>query len=256
MTALHVPVLMLAAMLAGALNSVAGGGSFITFPTLLLTGVLPIQANATSTVALWPGTISSTAAYRRELSRERDLLGVLAAASVVGGLLGAVLLLKTPQQTFAHLIPWLLLAATLLFAFGGSIANHLRRRLGKEQNAPLTGLLGVALLQVLIAIYGGYFGGGIGILMLASLALLGLENIHAMNALKTLMASCINGVAVLTFILAGAVAWPQAVVMVVGGILGGYGGAYFARQINPRLVRWFVIVVGAGMTLYFFLRAA
>src|SRR5437764_10666795 len=114
---------MLAAMLAGALNSVAGGGSFITFPALLLSGVLPIQANATSTVALWPGTISSSAAYRRELSRERGLLAVLAGSSVVGGLLGAVLLLKTPQQTFARLIPWLLLAATLLFICGGSIAN-------------------------------------------------------------------------------------------------------------------------------------
>ena len=245
---------MLAAMLAGALNSVAGGGSFITFPALLLSGVLPIQANATSTVALWPGSISSAAAYRRELRRERRLLGVLAVASLAGGLIGAILLLRTPQSTFVRLIPWLLLLATLLFAFGGPIANRLRRLMGKEHGGAVTGVWGVAVLQLIIAIYGGYFGGGIGILMLASLALLGMEHIHAMNALKTLMAGLINGVAVVTFILAGAVAWPQAVVMIAGGIVGGYGGAYFARQLDPRLVRTFVIVVGVSMTAYFFLR--
>src|SRR5438045_3056058 len=148
---------MLAAAVAGALNSVAGGGSFITFPALLLAGVPPIQANATSTVALWPGTISSAAAYRRELRRERGLLGVLGAASLAGGLLGAILLLRTPQSTFVRLIPWLLLLATLLFAFGGAIANHLRRRMGKEHGAAVTGVAGVALLQLVISIYGGYF---------------------------------------------------------------------------------------------------
>ncbi len=256
MTALHAIALLAAAMLGGALNSVAGGGSFITFPTLLLTGVLPIQANATSTVALWPGSLSSAAAYRRELRRERDLLGVLGAASLAGGLLGAILLLRTPQATFVRLVPWLLLVATLLFTFGGSLANRLRRRMGKEHGAAVTGVAGVALLQLVIATYGGYFGGGIGILMLASLALLGMENIHAMNALKTLLAGLINGVAVITFILAGAVAWPQAVVMIVGGILGGYGGAFFARRVESRLVRRFVIVVGVAMTAYFFLRQA
>jgi uncharacterized membrane protein YfcA len=255
-TPFHAVVLLVTAALAGALNSVAGGGSFLTFPTLLFTGVLPIQANATSTVALWPGTLSSTVAYRRELSRERHLLLVLGATSLLGGLLGAILLLRTPQQTFVRLIPWLLLLATLLFTFGGSLTNRLRRRMGKEHGAAVSGLLGVATLQLVIAVYGGYFGGGIGILMLASLALLGLENIHAMNAIKTLMASCINGVAVATFIVAGAVAWPQVIVMVIGGIVGGYGGAHFARQIEPRLVRRFVILVGVAMTLYFFIRQA
>jgi uncharacterized membrane protein YfcA len=254
LTPLNAVLLFLAAALGGALNSVAGGGSFITFPTLLVTGVLPVQANATSTVALWPGSISSAAAYRRELSRGGRLLVILASASLVGGLAGAILLLRTPQQTFVRLIPWLLLLATLLFTFGSALTARLRKRMGTAEGAAVTGSVGTAILQLIIATYGGYFGGGIGILMLASFSLLGMENIHAMNAMKTVMAGVINGVAVVTFVVAGAVAWPQAIVMVVGGIVGGYAGAHFARQLDPKLVRRFVTVVGFAMTAYFFIR--
>ena len=257
MTFLQICVLFIAAILGGTLNSVAGGGSFITFPTLLFTGVLPITANATSTVALWPGSVASTGAYREELAKqERSRLLVLGGTSLIGGVLGAILLLRTSQTTFVQLVPYLLLMATLLFAFSGPITNRLRRRNieTKKTGTSWSGLIGIALLQLVIAVYGGYFGGGIGILMLATLGLMGMENIHEMNALKTLLTSFINGVAVITFIIAGAVVWVPAIVMVIGAIIGGYGGAYFARQIEPRWVRIFVILVGLGLSIYFFLR--
>lgn len=247
-------ILFLAAMLGGTLNSVAGGGSFISFPALIFTGVLPIQANATSTVALWPGAVASVGAYRGVLVMARRRLLVLGGVSVVGGVLGAILLLRTPQSTFVRLLPYLLLLATLLFTFGGTIAARLRDLVGKVASPPWLATLGTVCLQGTIAIYGGYFGGGIGILMLALLAIMGMENIHTMNAIKALLASCINGVAVLTFVIARAVEWPQAVVMVLGAVVGGYGGAYVARRLDPRLVRRFVILVGFTMTLYFFLR--
>jgi uncharacterized membrane protein YfcA len=255
MTFLQICVLFFAGVLGGTLNSVAGGGSFITFPILLFTGVPPINANATSTVALWPGSVASTSAYRKELAKQdRTGVLVLGSTSLIGGILGAILLLRTSQTTFVRLVPYLLLVATLLFAFSAPITNRLRRRNieTKKTGTSWSGLVGIAFLQLII--YGGYFGGGIGILMLATLGLMGMENIHEMNALKTLLTSFINGVAVITFIIAGAVVWAQAIVMVAGGIIGGYGGAYFARQIEPRWVRAFVILIGVGMTLYFFLR--
>ena len=262
MTFLQVCVLFVAAILGGTLNSVAGGGSFITFPALLFTGVLPINANATSTVALWPGSVASTGAYREELAKQdRTRLFVLGGTSLIGGVLGAVLLLRTSQTTFVRLVPYLLLVATLLFTFSAPIMDRVRKRKAEETSkveerkqarSSWLGLAGIALLQLVISVYGGYFGGGIGILMLATLSLMGMENIHEMNALKTLLTSFINGVAVITFIIAGAVVWVPAILMVVGAIIGGYGGAYFARQIDPRWVRIFVILVGVGMTIYFF----
>ncbi len=247
-------ILFLAALFAGALNSVAGGGSFISFPALLFTGVPAIVANATNTVALWPGSVASVGAYRRELGPRSYLLLILGGASLIGGLLGALLLLHTPESTFVRLLPYLLLLATLLFAFGGKITARLRQRLGASVNSRWAPVIGIGLVQLVIATYGGYFGGGIGILMLASLALIGMDNIHTMNALKTLLASLINGVAVATFVLAHAVFWPQALLMVVGAVIGGYGGAHFAQKLDPRLVRRFVIGVGIVMTVYFFVR--
>lgn len=273
-------LLFVAAILGGALNSVAGGGSFIAFPALIFTGVPPINANATNTVALWPGSVASTGAYRKELAQQqRSVLIVLSGMSLIGGVLGALLLLHTSQATFVRLIPYLLLVATLLFAFGGRITTYVRQRRRRarqlaiddpslasleetqdeKQVVPSTvpsrfALIGIALIQLVIATYGGYFGGGIGILMLAALGLMGMENIHVMNALKTLLTSFINGVAVITFAIAGAVVWPQALLMVVGAIIGGFGGAYFARKIDPRWVRLFVILVGFSMTIYFFIR--
>ncbi len=243
-----------AAFGAGVLNSVAGGGQFLTFPMLIFTGVPVISANATSSVAVWPGTVASMVGYRRELRQQRRLLIPLAAASVVGGVLGAVVLLRTPQATFARLVPWLLLMATLLLIFGGPAVQRIRRRLGHSGEPRAGALVGVTVVQLLLGIYGGYFGGGMGFVMLAAMAFIGLENMHVMNGLKTALASCINGVAVATFVAAGAVAWPEAVVMLVGAILGGYGGAHVARQLDPKRVRAFTIAVGCAMTLYFFAR--
>jgi uncharacterized protein len=248
--------LFIAALLGGALNSVAGGGTFLTLPTLIVTGVSPKTANATSTVALWPGSLASVGAYRRELGALRNVR-LLSAVSLLGGGLGALLLLHTPAATFQRMVPYLLLLATLLFAFNAPIkaqAHRLIRRSSKAgDESSWQALAAVVVLQLIIATYGGFFGGGIGILMLATLGLLGLDNIHEMNALKTLLASCINGIAVLLFILARAVLWPQAIVMLAGAIAGGYLGAATARTLDPKLVRRFVIAVGCAMTLYFFI---
>jgi uncharacterized protein len=246
-------VLFVAALLGGALNSVAGGGSFLVFPALVFSGIGSKMANATATVALWPGALASAGAYRRELKTERSLLWLLGSVSIIGGVLGAVIFLHTPQKTFSRLIPFLLLVATLLFAFGGPAAERLHERMATRGVTPRVATIGVALLQLVISMYGGFFGGGMSILMLATLSLTGMKNLHAMNALKAILAACIYGVAVLTFIIAGAVAWPQALVMIAGAIIGGYGGAYFARKLDQRLVRRFVIFVGCLMTLIFFI---
>lgn len=258
MTFLQICLLLGASVLGGTLNAVAGGGSFITVPALNFTGVPLINANTTSTVALWPGSVASTGAYRRELAKlNRFLLLLTSGISIIGGILGAILLLKTPQQAFASLFPFLLLSATLLFTFGKNLTSQIHKYMPSfEQKSNLSPwmIVLVSVVQFLIALYGGYFGGGIGILMLAALELIGMENIHEMNALKTLLASCINGVAVVTFIIAGAVLWIQALIMIAGAIIGGYGGAYFARKLNPMIVRVFVIVIGFSMTIYFFIK--
>jgi uncharacterized protein len=248
-------LLFFSAFVGGTLNSVAGGGSFFTFPALVFVGVPPIPANATSTVAIWPGSVASIGAYRRELAaQKRTILLILVGTSLIGGVLGALLLIKTPQSAFERLLPYLLLFATVLFAVSPTVTKRLRMRNIVKAELSLAGLIGIAIVQFIIAIYGGYFGGGIGILMLAALALMGMESIHTMNALKVLLATCINGVAVVTFILFGLVVWPQAILMAVGAIIGGYGGAYYARKIDQKWVRLFVIVVGFAMTVYFFIR--
>lgn len=236
----------------GMLNSVAGGGSFITFPALVFTGVPPITANATNTVALWPGSVASTAAYRKDFATQRQVLVRLSLVSFAGGLVGALLLLRTSEVVFVQLVPYLLLLATLLFTFSGSLTARLRKRVGGVGAPGWISSAGVLLVQFVIAVYGGYFGGGIGVLMLAALALMGMENIHTMNALKNLLATCINGVAVVTFVLAGAVVWLQALLMIVAAVIGGYVGGSVARKLKPAYVRRFVIVVAWTMTLYFF----
>jgi len=242
--------LFVAGALGGALNSVAGGGSFIAFPALLWTGVPPIPANATNTIALWSGTAASGGAYRKRLDVPRRMLIPLLAASLVGGVAGAILLLRTPGHTFMRVLPWLTLGATLLFAFGRKIAGN--RGSVIQQETTQGALAGATLFQLCVGVYGGYFGGGMGIIMLAMLATLGMSDIHAMNALKTVMGSVINGVAVITFVLAHAVYWKHGVVMIAGAVAGGYLGAHYAMKLPPAWVRTFVVLVGAGMTVYFF----
>lgn len=242
------------ALLAGAQNSVAGGGSFLTVPALIFTGMLPIPANATNTVALWPGTVASIPPYRDALDTERRTLLLLSAVSAIGGILGAIVLLKTPQDTFLLMLPFLMLGATILFTVGGPVTARLRKS-GKAKGPRWLVVVGVALLQFVVALYGGYFGGGIGILMLASLSLMGMRNIHTMNALKVVLASVINSVALITFIIKGIVVWPQALVMMVGAIIGGWGGASLARKIDERYIRIYVIVVGLAMSVALFVYA-
>ncbi len=232
----------------------AGGGTFISFPALLNTGVPAVQANATNTVALWPGLAASTGAYLKRLNVPRRLLVPLLLTSVVGGLVGALLLLRTPQHTFLRLVPWLLLGGTLLFAFG----NTIRATAGKTaalddlRNMSWQAIAVTSMAELLVAIYGGYFGAGIGFMILGMLASLGMRDIHAMGAIRTLLAVVINAAAVLTFILAGAVLWPQCVVMIAGALLGGWFGAHYAQKADPRKVRLVVIAVGVAMTAYYF----
>jgi uncharacterized membrane protein YfcA len=245
--------LFVAGVLGGALNAVAGGGSFIAFPALMFAGVAPISANATNTVALWLGVTASTGAYRKHLDISRRVMVPLAVTSVIGGIAGAFLLLRTPANTFLRVLPWLMLGATLLFALGGRLARGSKS--GLAHDASTSALALAAVFELVVAVYGGYFGGGVGIMNLAMLAVLGMTDIHAMNALKVVLGGIINGVAVVTFILAGAVAWKPGVIMTAGAIVGGYFGAHYAQKLPQAWIRAFVIVVGTAMTVYFFWKA-
>ena len=248
MTVGHAILLFFAALLAGGLNSVAGGGSLVSFPALIFAGVPPISANATSTVALWPGSVASVGGYREKLPREWRLLLPLAAASLLGGFLGAVLLLHTPPRTFMHVVPWLFLLATFLFVFGKRLAGGAAPPHGGRHSAPA--IVATTAAQLVIATYGGFFGGGMGILMLAVFSMAQLGDIHSMNGVKALLATGINGVAIVTFVVAKAVFWPDALVMIAGAAAGGYGAARIAQRLDPRLARGFVVFVGITMAAY------
>jgi uncharacterized membrane protein YfcA len=245
-------LLVVAAFLAGALNAVAGGGTFISYPALVFTGVPLITASATSSVALLPGMLASARAYRKSLRVERGPLLLQCGIGLAGGLLGAVLLLRTPPKTFALVLPFLLLLATLLFAFGPSLTARLRQRSPGATSTPWVSQAFADAMLLVFAIYGGFFGGGMSILILALLSITGMTHIHQMNALKTILNSTINLAAVLTFIVLRAVWWPQALIMMAGSIAGGYGGAAVAQRLDPRAVRGFVIVVGFALSAYFF----
>ena len=231
---------------AGVMNALAGGGTILTFPTLLLLGMDSIRANATSTVALVPGAASSLWGYRREVSTHREWLGTLLLPSLLGGTAGSVLLLLTPETTFRVLAPWLVLFATLLFLFQIVTARR-GLVLGAGWN-PRRRLVVSGLAQFCVAVYGGYFGAGIGILMLVLLGFLGLTDIHAMNGLKNFFGMCINGMACACFILADLVDWRVALIMMAGAILGGLAGSRFARRIGRENARWAVVVVGLFVT--------
>ena len=235
--------LFCAAVVGGALNAVAGGGSFIGLPALIYAGVPPVAANATNAFALLPGSLSSALAYRRELTTPARWLAVLLAVSVAGGLLGAVLLIRTSDTGFLRLLPWLMLLAAATFTFGRNFRPSRQPQLAV-----------VLLLQFLISIYGGYFGGGMGIMMLATMTLAGMKDIHEMNGLKSVLAVGINGVAVLQFIASRAIEWRYGLIMMAGAIVGGYLGAAYARRIDQRWLRGFIMVIAWTMTIYFFVR--
>ncbi|HUS08745.1 MAG TPA: sulfite exporter TauE/SafE family protein, partial [Bryobacteraceae bacterium] len=250
---LHLGVTFAAAFVAGAMNSVAGGGTLITFPTLIWLGLPSVTANATSTVAIWPGSLGAMWGYRRELRGSDSRMLALVAPSLIGGLIGALLLRLTPTETFDRLVPFLILFATLLFTAQQPVQNLLKR-LGSAEHHSGRWLAGAMLFQLLVALYGGYFGAGIGILMLAALSVLGLTDIHQMNGWKNFFALCINGVAALYFMLAKMVFWPDVLVMAIGAIAGGYGGAGVARRLGRSAVRRIVIIIGFGMALSLFFK--
>lgn len=249
-------LLLSVAFIAGALNSVAGGGSFLSFPLLLFLGIPSVNANATNTVALWPGTLASTAAYRKAMSRELLLRMLpLTLITLAGSLAGAVLLLRTQQRTFDQLIPWLLLLGTVLFSFRASITRWTSasgRR--QQQDAPAATHIWVTLMQGALGIYIGYFGAGVGILMMPLLSIMGVENIYAMSGVRMLLVTCGNAIAVAVFILAHAIYWPQALLMMVGAVAGGYAGAWLAQKMDQKTVGYLVIAIGYGMSGYFFWR--
>ena len=260
LTYLNSFLLFATAFIAGGLNAVAGGGSFISFPTLIFTGVSPIAANATNNTALWVASLASAGAYRRDLDIDRRTMLILSSVSLVGGLLGSILLLYTSGDVFKKLIPYLLLLATIVFIFGESFKQWLQslNRFSYREALPTDApkslpLVYLVIIQLIVAIYGGFFGAGIGILMLASLTFLNIKNIHAMNALKTWLGTCINGIAIIPFLFAGIIDWHQTIIMAIGGALGGYFIANFARQIPSILVRRFVSIVAIVMTTYFFI---
>lgn len=245
--------LFFAGALGGAINAVAGGGSFIAFPALLFTGVPAVPANATNTLALWVGVAASGGAYRNRLSISKRVMIPLLATSVIGGLAGAFLLIKTPGQTFLKVLPWLMLGATLLFAFGKHLTGRIAADISDEASSGA--IAGASVFELFVAIYGGYFGGGMGIMNLAMLAAMGMTDIHAMNALKVVLGGAINGVATVTFVVTRAIVWPQAIVTTIGAVLGGYFAAHWAQKLPQVWIKSFVILIGTGMTIYFFSRA-
>jgi hypothetical protein len=247
MESMHWVLPLVAAFFGGALNSVAGGGSFLSFPSLVFAGVPPIWANASNNAAMWVGQIGSARGYKEEIRAHRDVLLPIIAVSVVGALMGAMLLLVTPAATFLRLIPWLLLFATAVFAISPWLTKKELER--DPSHAPWQ-----LAVQFLVSIYGGYFGAGMGILMLAVLAFSGLPNFNSQNAVKNVLSVAINGVALVPFVLARIVDWRYAVPMAALALLGGYFGARFFRRLPQPVSRAFVIVIGVTMTVLFFTR--
>jgi uncharacterized membrane protein YfcA len=245
---MHFLLLVAAGLLAGTMNAVAGGGSFVSFPAMVLAGLPPIAANATSTVALFPGTLASTFAYRDDLRGIGGIgLKLLLPISMIGGLIGAILLLVTPGSAFDLVIPWLLLLATVTFAAGRRPGECLRRHASIGRGTFLA-------IQFVLSIYGGYFGGAIGLMMMAVWSLIDASNLKTMAAPRTLLVSATNGAAVLCFAAAGAVRWPEMLAMMVSAIAGGYYGARFARHLPAAALRWFVVALSATVTIAFFIR--
>ncbi len=240
-------MMIAAAFAAGVINSIAGGGTLITFPVLIWLGLDPIVANATSTVALWPGLFGGLFGYRRELEDSSGILLRLGLTSVIGGAIGAWLLTRTPSPTFASLVPFLILFATILFMAQGTINRWLR--LQSIVAEPGTSWwLGAIVFQFFSAAYGGYFGAGNGILMLAALGLLGLHDINRANGIKNFLGICINSIAVLLFALKGLVVWPDALLMAGAALIGGYCGAHIAVRVNQTTIRRAIVGIGFAIT--------
>jgi uncharacterized membrane protein YfcA len=253
----HVAALLGTGFVAGVMNAIAGGGTLVTFPTLLVSGIPSIAANATSTIALLPAAIASAAGYRNKLRTVGRWLRLFAPVSLAGGLLGGILLVQTPSRVFDDLVPFLILFATVLFMAHGWFT----RRLGTALAGAVHGrapsrawLAGAAVFQFGVAVYGGYFGAGIGILMLASLGMLGFEDVHEMNTLKVILGFLINVVAAVYFVASGLVHWSSAGVMMAGTIAGGYAGAHGAQRVAQKTVRGMITAIGLLISAIMFVR--
>jgi uncharacterized protein len=240
-------LLCAAAFAGGAVNAIAGGGTLLTFPSLLAL-LSPVAANATSTMALLPASLASGLGYRKELANNRQTLMLLWPPSLVGGIIGSILLIRMPEKVFATMVPWLLVGASVLLL----LQKPLARYLGAHPHIRPKGstLIGVVIFQLFVGIYGGYFGAGIGILMLSSLAFAGIPDIHEMNAVKSILAAIMNGVTAVILGWAGVVVWEYAAIMAVASIAGGYAGARVARKIRPDYVRVMVVSIGFGVAAY------
>ncbi len=254
MTLLQGSLLFGSAVAAGAINSVAGGGTLVSFPTLVWTGESAIIANATNTLAMTPGAASSAIAYRREVANSPRKYLVLMIPSLIGSLVGGYLLKKTPPGVFAELVPYLILFATILFMLQDQVRRWLKTGEGEEREATTGWLIGACCYQFGVAVYGGYFGAGIGILMLAALGMLGLRDIHQMNGLKNIFGALTNGTAAVYFVFVGLINWPAALLMSVGAIVGGYSGAGLARKMGQKVIRRLVIVIGFAMAISLFFK--
>ena len=246
-------ILFSAGIVGGILNSIAGGGSFITFPALMLVGVPPVSANATNTFSSCAGYLSGAYAFKKDLLEHKKELPKLITLSFIGGILGAWLLLKTPEQLFRESIPWLLLFATLLFTFGGYINRTLRRITTKQKHPSSIGKFLLVALLLAVCIYGGFFNAGLGIVILSYLSLAGFTNINAMNGMKLLVSSSVSLVAIILFISDGLIAWYEGIAVLLGTLVGGFVAAHLSKRIPQQYVRFFIILASIAITLYFFI---
>jgi uncharacterized membrane protein YfcA len=251
---LHYIWLVAASTIAGVMNAMAGGGSFISFPAMLGMGVPPVQANATNTVALWPGQLTSLATLRRDV--RKDLLATIGSTCVFGGVLGAEVLLHTRQRTFLHMIPWLILGGTAIFGISGPVSRWLRKRANHEGGEPPIPRFWLACSLFPVCFYIGYFGAGGGFLVMTILSLFGMEKMHTLNAMKVVAALLSNLCAIVTFILQGAIVWHYCVVSMAFAAMGGWLGARFARRVNGEVLRGIVVVTGVVIAGYFFWKQA
>ncbi|MBD3885987.1 sulfite exporter TauE/SafE family protein [Phormidium tenue FACHB-886] len=252
-TLIQASFVFLAALSSGTLNSVAGGGGLIMFPTLLMTGMSPVVANATSTIAALPGLIAGAKAYHPDLREVKRLCIVFSSVSLLGGTIGALFVLWIPGEILKQLVPYLLLLATLLFTFSDALLSWLPAILPKANQNSASFLQTSSLILFFVAIYGGFYGLGISFLLLAVLRLLGLDQIHQINGLKVLLMSCNTVAAAIAFVPAEVIDWSQALFIMLGSTIGGYAGAYYARMLNPKLIRYLIIMAGFSMTGYFFI---
>jgi uncharacterized membrane protein YfcA len=250
-----VPWLFVASFLGGALNAVAGGGSFLSFPAMLAVGLGPIQANATNTVALWPGQLTSIAGYFGEVKKHQRLAWMMAAAGLVGGSVGAIILLNTPAKTFLNLVPWLLLFAAVIFAVSGPVMKQLQKRAKAKprEDAPRN-YWPLVIMTVMVCFYIGYFGAGAGFLIISLLSVFGFEDMNEMNAMKVVSTTMANGMACILFAFSGKVEWRYCLAAMGTCAIGGYLSARISQRMNPQFLRMLVVVVGLGMAGYFFWR--